>query len=130
MHTFSGHVYAAHVVEDAVHLGFFPELVDGDQGVREGWHAADVSNDDSSPEARGVACKSGEIADAFDLLGLAVDAGHGVVARTFVDQVAGMWVAMPRASAVDHRPAYWGWPFSIGGRVVWPPGGRQYFVEE
>ena len=32
---FAGYVNAAHVVEDAVDLRIFPELVDRDQGVRE-----------------------------------------------------------------------------------------------
>ena len=93
--SFSGYVDATCVVEDAVHLGIFPELVDRDKGVRERWHAAYVSDEDSTPHAGRVAYESWEVSDALDPLRLAVDAGHGVSAWALVDQVVDVGVAVP-----------------------------------
>ena len=101
----AGYVDASDIVEDAVDFGLLPELVDRNQGVGERWHASDVSDDNSSPEARVVAYECGEVADAFDSLWFSVDACHGVVTRTSVDEVLKPRMAVPRAPAVNDCPA-------------------------
>ena len=76
------------------------------RGICERWNASHVAYEYAAPRPAVISGERGKIPDAFDALGLAVDARHGVVALASVDQILEMWVAMPRASAIDYRPTY------------------------
>ena len=43
------------------------------------------------------------VSDEFDRLLDSVDAGHGLVRDSVIDEVFGMWVTVHGAAAVDHE---------------------------
>ena len=97
---------ATDTIEDAIDLRVLPELVDREKSIRKGWDAPHVADKYSPPRTAVITNECGEVANALDFSCLAVDAGHGVVALACVDEVLGVWVTMPRTTAVDHRPQY------------------------